>query len=49
MVDMMITTQFQVSDFLPSPEVQEELQHISVSSQQVIATLLERELFFMIN
>ena len=37
MVDMIITTHFQVSDFLPSPEVQEELQHISVSSQQVIA------------
>ena len=37
MRDMIFTTQFQVSDFLPSPEVQDELQHISVSSQQVIA------------
>ena len=41
MVDMIITTQFQVSDFLPNPEVQEELQHISVSSQQVIANYRE--------
>ena len=45
MVDMIITTQFQVSDFLPSPEVQEELQHISVSSQQVIANYWKENYF----